>query len=202
MYLNPKKLLSAYLKKKKPLGIAADLVFVVLVILLLLPATRTPVTAFFIRMTSFPPSTLDNEEQFTVSPQAMAWPLYDLTGGKVTFETLSDKPVFLNIWATWCPPCIAELPGIQDLYKDYGDKVSFVLVSNEKAEKVRQFVEKYQYDKDLFYLSGIVPTDFSTSSIPTTYIISKHGKVVVTKKGAARWNSASTRELLDELLKQ
>jgi len=200
MAFNPKKLVSNYFKKKKPFGIVTDILFVLIALLLIIPATRKDTAAFFIRLTSFPPSTLDTGEQYGLNSQSMNWVLYDLEGNQTTFKDLNNKPVFINIWATWCPPCIAELPSIEELYEDYGNKVNFILISNEDIDKVKTFVANHQYDKLPFYLSASVPQNFSTNSIPATFIISKDGRVVVNKKGAARWNSGSSREILDKLI--
>ncbi len=137
MAFNPKKLVSNYFKKKKPFGIVTDILFVLIALLLIIPATRKDTAAFFIRLTSFPPSTLDTGEQYGLNSQSMNWVLYDLEGNQITFKDLNNKPVFINIWATWCPPCIAELPSIEELYEDYGDKVNFILISNEDIDKVK-----------------------------------------------------------------
>ncbi|RLD86814.1 MAG: TlpA family protein disulfide reductase [Bacteroidetes bacterium] len=190
-----------YLKKKKPLSIFFDFVFVVILILLINPGTRKDVAAFFIRLTSLPPSTLDADEQFTVSHQSEQWNVYNLSLHPVSLETLNEKPVFVNIWATWCPPCIAELPSILDVYETYGDRVNFMLVSNEGSEKVKSFLLKNNYNKAPFYLYDRLPVEFQTESIPTTFILDKNGKVVLKKKGAARWNTGKIKNLLDELLK-
>lgn len=202
MAFHPKKLVSNYFKKKKPFGIVTDILFVLIALLLIIPATRKDTTAFFIRLTSFPPSTLDSHEQFTINSQTRDWVLYDLQGNKTSFKSLNEKPVFINIWATWCPPCIAELPSIQELYEDYGDKVNFVLISNEDIKKVRKFAAEHHYNNLPFYLSSSVPQNFSTNSIPATFIVSKDGRVVVNKKGAARWNSGTSRDLLDKLINE
>jgi len=174
----------------------------VLLVLLLLPATRKDVSAFFIRMTSLPPSTLDSDEQFTVNTNTMDWQLVNFEGQKTSFQELGNKPVFLNIWATWCPPCVAELPGILDLYEEFGDRVHFILVSNENPNHVHDFLINHEYNHSPFYLSASVPQDFSSNSIPATFIIDADGRVRVNKKGAARWNSDTTRDLLDEMLNQ
>ncbi|RLD37761.1 MAG: TlpA family protein disulfide reductase [Bacteroidetes bacterium] len=202
MTFNPKKLLSNYFKKKKPFGIITDLLFVVLLLLFVIPATRKDTAAFFIRLTSFSASTLDSDEQFAVNFQTLDWQLYDLQGNNASFESLNDKPIFLNIWATWCPPCIAEMPSIQALYEDYGDKVNFIIVSNEAPQKVQHFAKDQQYEGLPFYLSASLPHDFSTNSIPATFIVSSDGRVLVSKKGAARWNSGTTRDLLDKLINE
>ncbi len=172
----------------------------IIITLLIIPNTRTDVAAFFIRLTSFPPSTLDNDEQFTISNQARTWQLLDMEGNPVSFASLNEKPIFLNFWATWCLPCIAELPSIAELHKKYKGDVNFVLVSNESRAKVRAFAKKNGFDQLLFYQNKTVPTDFTSQSIPTTFIISKKGVVVLDKKGVARWNSGSIEEILDELI--
>lgn len=202
MAFNPKSYFSNYFKKKKPLSIFFDALFVVLILLLLIPATRKETAAFFIRWTSFPASSLDNDEQYFVSDQTKQWELYRLDGERISFQELNEKPVFLNIWATWCPPCIAELPSIEALYDQYGEEVSFILVSNEDPEKVIAFAAKHGYESLPFYYSNYSPVDFSTQSIPATFVLSKEGKVMIEKKGAARWNSDKTKKLLDELIKR
>lgn len=194
-----KKYLTNYFKKKKPFTIITDILFIVLIVLLIIPSTRKDVSAFFIRLTSFPPAALSSNEQYTVNNDAKQWVLYDLSGNKTAFAGMLDKPVVLNLWATWCPPCIAELPGLLELRNDYGTKARFVFVSNENPATVKKFLKKHGYGETGFYLSARVPADFATNSIPTTYIISPGGKVVLKKRGAARWNSGKVKRLIDNI---
>ncbi len=194
-----KKYLTNYFKKKKPFTIVTDVLFLILVILLIIPSTRKDVSAFFIRLTSFPPSALDAGEQYSVAENTLHWELYDLQGGKIELGDILDKPVVLNLWATWCPPCIAELPGLMDLRNEYGEKANFVFVSDENPVKVKDFLKKRGYTQEGFFISKGVPSDFATQSIPTTYIISPGRKVVLKKKGAARWNSGKVKRLIDNI---
>ena len=197
-----KKPVSNYFKKKKPLSIIFDAVFIIVILLFLIPATRQQTAAFFIRMTSFPASALDAKDQFGINTESEMWQLHDIEGNTVTLGELNNKPVFLNIWATWCPPCVAELPGIQDLYHEFGNDVNFVFVSNESREKIREFAKKHDYEDLPFFISGTMPRDFLTNSIPTTYIIDKKGVVRLRKQGAARWNASKTETLLKQLIKE
>jgi len=142
MAFNVKNWFLNYLRKKKPLSIFFDVLFVVLVILMIIPATRKEMSSLIIRTTSLPPSTLDNDDQFIINNQTRSWQLYDYEGNAYRFEDLADKPVFLNIWATWCPPCIAELPGIFELYQNNRGIANFILVSYEDPEIVKAFAEK------------------------------------------------------------
>ena len=166
---------------------------------MLIPATRKELSSFLIRATSFAPSTLDSDEQYTIDNQALSWQLYDYNGNSVRFEELNDKPVFLNILATWCPPCIAELPGILELYNDSKESANFILVSNESPEDVKAFAEKNGYTDLPFYFARSTPAAFSSQSIPITFLVSKDGRVVLKKKGAARWNSDKTKQILKQL---
>jgi thiol-disulfide isomerase/thioredoxin len=200
MAFNPKRYFSDYFKKKKPLSIFFDALFVILILLLLIPATRKETAAMLIRWTSFPASNLDSEEQYAISESSNNWILTNLNGEQITFRELNAKPVFLNVWATWCPPCIAELPGIEDLYDQYGDDVSFVLVSNEDPEIVKAFARRKGYESLPFFYAKYAPQDFQSQSIPATFVIDGQGRVLLEKKGAARWNSARTRKLLDDLI--
>jgi len=202
MFEKVKHYFQNYYKKRKPFAIATDILFWGLILLLIIPTTRVPVSSFFIRLTSFAPSGLSADKQYTLSENTKKWELADLSGKPVLFSNLMDKPLFVNEWATWCPPCRAELPGIQKLYEEYGNKVNFLLLSDEPQTKIKAFSREHHYEDMPFYRYRYVPQDFSTRSIPTTYIISKEGKVVLTKKGAARWDSEKVKKLLDKLIRQ
>ncbi|WKX75029.1 TlpA family protein disulfide reductase [Zobellia laminariae] len=92
------------------------------------------------------------------------------------------------------------MPDIQALYDDYGDKVSFMLVSEEEFSRVNSFALKKGYSLPFFLTEDQVPEIFSSSTIPTTYIISKQGKIVMAANGAVDWNSEKIRKLLNQLL--
>lgn len=191
-----------YYKKRKPFAIATDILFWGFILLLIIPTTRVTVSSFFIRLTSFAPSSLSADKQYSLTENTKKWEFTDMSGKKVIFSELMDKPIFVNLWATWCPPCRAELPGIQQLYEQYKDRINFLFLSDEPTSKVKAFANKHHYEDMPFYRYRYVPQDFSTRSIPTTFIISKQGKVVLTKKGAARWDSDEVKKLLNNLLRQ
>lgn len=138
------------------------------------------------------------EEQQTLTNYQ--WGLVDVKGQRVNFESFKDQVVVVNIWATWCPPCVAELPSFVELYGDYKDKVVFAFVANDDRDKVLQFLEKKGYQLPVYFQTTPTPKELVSKSIPATYVISKSGKIVVDEKGAADWNSQKTRELLDRLI--
>ena len=126
--------------------------------------------------------------------------LTDINGNEVSFTQFKNQTVFLNFWATWCPPCIAEMPDIDDLYQKKGSEVSFVMISlDENRIKAKEFVERKGYDFPIYYLKTGLPKTYSTSSIPTTYVISPAGQMVVENHGMAKYDTQNFRDLLDEL---
>tara|TARA_R110002051_G_scaffold324755_1_gene423463 strand:- start:6092 stop:6658 length:567 start_codon:yes stop_codon:yes gene_type:complete len=130
------------------------------------------------------------------------WELKDTEMESFNFETQKGKVVLVNFWATWCPPCIAEMPSMQELYNDYGDRVTFMFVTNEEEQKVLDFLKRKNYDLPVYFPQSKEPKVLSSKVLPTTYVINKMGKIKVAETGAADWNSTTTRKLLDTLLEE
>jgi thiol-disulfide isomerase/thioredoxin len=140
--------------------------------------------------------------EFQVPLDSYKWDLEDTEMEPFNFETQKGKVVLVNFWATWCPPCIAEMPSMQKLYNDYGDRVTFMFVTNEEEQKVLDFLKRKEYDFPVYFPKSKEPKVLSSKVLPTTYIINKKGKIKVAETGAADWNSTSTRKLLDSLLEE
>ena len=187
-------------KKKSKFSIASDIVFVLLLIALAFPSSRMLVVSTVQRITLFAPSAEKEDDRKTINDAAYQWQFKKLEGRQVNLGAFKNEVVFLNFWATWCPPCVAEMPSIQKLYDDYKGEVSFLLVTNEKAETVNRFMQKKGLNMPIYLNQYQPPEDFSTSTIPTTYIISKNGEIVMDKEGAARWNSKKVKKILDDLV--
>lgn len=129
--------------------------------------------------------------------------LADLNGNVVPFESLRGKVVFLNVWATWCPPCIAEMPGIQKLYNSVDtSRIAFVMLSVDEGgpEKVKKFIDRKGYTFPVYtHLSGI-PAAFQSNAIPTTFILSPEGTLAARQQGMANYNTKKMREFLGSLV--
>lgn len=93
----------------------------------------------------------------------------------------SDKPVFINFWATWCPPCVNEMPDLQEVYDEYKDRVDFIFVnSGESKEIINDFMinEGGDYTFPVGYdPRGESAMALNVISIPTTYILDKNDVV-------------------------
>ncbi|MCK5775325.1 MAG: redoxin family protein [Bacteroidales bacterium] len=199
------KFIEKYIEKQKKKSVWAwfgDIVFALLIIGLLIPSTRTPIMVFIKKATMFSPSVSADENYGQLSEKDYLWQLKDEEGKVTNLGELKGKPVFINFWATWCPPCIAEMPEIMDLEKDYGDKIHFVLVSNENHNVTNKFLQEKNWGLNTYQPQSRTPELLSSNSIPLTLIINKEGRIVVRKTGSSNWNGDSVRELLDVLIKE
>ncbi len=120
----------------------------------------------------------------------------------INLRDLKGNVIFLNYWATWCPPCRAEMPSIQSLYNDYKDKIAFVFITSDSEAKVSKFYSENNYQLPTYQLGSNPPSEISTRSLPTTFILDKNGKIVLRETGASNWNSSKSRALLDKLLQE
>jgi thiol-disulfide isomerase/thioredoxin len=176
-----------------------NILFLIILSLLIIPQTRQPIQVFLQKgLALFSPSKIDVDEQKTLS--SYQWKLKDLDGHVVDFEEAKGKVVLINFWATWCPPCIAEMPSMQKLYDDYKEKVVFVFVSNESQETLQNFLNENHYNFKVYNKMSKDPETFDVSSIPRTFLIDRKGTIIIDKSGAANWNSESVRNTLDSLL--
>jgi len=178
-----------------------DLIFLIILALLVIPQTRQPIQiGLHSLLAKFGPDTIDVDKRKTI--EFANWQLKDQNNNHVNFKELRGKVIFINFWATWCPPCIAEMPSIQALYNDYKDSVEFLLVSDEANTTISHFLSSKGYQFQVFNSTTYVPNVFETTSIPRTYIINSNGEVVIDKNGAANWNSSTVRQLLDQMIKE
>lgn len=195
-------MLKNYFKKKSKFSIAVDVLIGVMLILLLIPATRKSTVAFMIRVTLPIHQPRVDKEKPELKPDAYSWQLQDMTGEHISFNRFKNKVIFINLWATWCGPCIAEMPDLQKLYNDYGDRVEFMFISNEPKDVVSLFLEKKDFNLPTYMPLSQFPANFETNSIPTSFLINKKGEIVIAKKGVAKWNSKRMRGVLDVLIEQ
>ena len=178
----------------------SNILFAVVIILMIIPQTRMSIQVFVQRIFSFSPSETSGEDQRQLTDYR--WPLQALDAKELNFSHSEGKVVIVNFWATWCPPCVAEMPSFQKLFDDYGSSVDFYFVTSEKGEKVQRFMAKHGYSLPVYIQTYEAPEELQSNVLPTTYVISKDGKIVINETGSANWNSDKTRKLLDKLLKE
>ncbi len=176
----------------------SNILFGVFIVLLIIPQTRMPIQIFIQRLASFSPSEIDKEDRAVLKDYD--WNLVTMNSEKVNLSQSEDKVVLINFWATWCPPCVAEMPELQELYDTYRDKVDFYFITNEQPKTIHFFMEKKGYNLPVYIQVAPSPKILKSSSLPTSYLISKSGEIVMRKTGAASWNSDKVHQVLDKLL--
>lgn len=141
----------------------------------------------------------------TLSKQSSAtkdFYVYDVNGNKTSFSEYHGKPVIINIWATWCGPCVRELPDFNKLYKEYGDKVKFFMVNCEEKDDqdyVIEFANENGYTFPItFDYDYSLSSQFSTGYIPVTVAIKADGTVIYFDSGSLP--ESSIKSLINQLL--
>ncbi len=134
--------------------------------------------------------TSDGQEATTglnVGERAPDFTLVDLEGNQVSLSDFRGKTVFVNFWATWCPPCRAEMPEIEAVYQEYKDRGVVVIGVDilEPEDVVRQFVEQGGYSWTFVLdTSGEVAGNYEIAAIPTSLFIDREGIIQAVKIGA------------------
>lgn len=175
-----------------------DGIFYLLILLLLIPGPRQWIATSVKRMTLFSPG-LKLEEQAPLIVD-WDWPLRDLSDKTINFQDYQGSVLFVNTWATWCPPCRAEMPSIERLYQKMGKQVGFLLVSQEDISSLQAFVQQHGYEMPVYSSAYAPPALLQSNRIPATFIIDKNGRVIYKHLSAARWDSDKVEQLLTGLL--
>ncbi len=126
--------------------------------------------------------------------------LIDRNGKITSLEDLKGKVIFMNFWATWCPPCIAEMPSIDKLHEEMGDEVAFVILSfDQDFESAKAFDKRKGYDLPIYAPASNMPALYDSNALPTTYVIDAQGNLALTHKGMADYNDSKFKEFLRSL---
>ena len=171
----------------------------------------------FMRDQLFPINVGDHAPEFSAVP--LREPVYPTAAGDTTFTsrpvaegaaphtlaTYKGQVVLLNIWATWCAPCRAEMPAIEQLHRAFGPrglKVVAVSIDNAGNEKqIADFVRDFHLTFEILHdAPGAIQTAYQTTGVPETFVLGRDG--VIRKKviGAADWSSSGNRALIAQLL--
>ncbi len=141
------------------------------------------------------------------SDKAPDFTALDKDGNEVTLsEIISEKkkPVIMNFWATWCPPCVSELPHFEVMYKEYGEQIEFLMVNltdgyDETIEKVNAFTKDNSYTFPVYFdTKANASVAYSISSIPLTVLVDAEGNIVASQVGAM--DEATLKGYIDMLI--
>lgn len=136
---------------------------------------------------SLPENSSSQESEKQAAPD---FTVYDAQGNEVSLSDFAGKPVVLNFWASWCPPCKGEMPHFNEVYAEEKDNVVFMMVDmvdgqRETQKKGQQYIADQGYDLPVYFDNQQqAAAAYGISSIPTTVFIDKDGNIVTGYQGA------------------
>ncbi|EON75377.1 thiol-disulfide oxidoreductase [Lunatimonas lonarensis] len=142
-----------------------------------------------------PKITLENKtaEAFDFSGQFL-----DEQGDRVGLSQYRGKTLFINLWATWCPPCRAEMPHIAELYKKTAnnDLVFLMIALDDDFEKSKKFVQDKKFPFPIVHAAYGLNPSLHSQAIPTTLVVSPEGKIVFYQEGMSNFDTKEFRDFL------
>jgi hypothetical protein len=129
----------------------------------------------------------------------------DENGKIINVSGLKGKVVFINFWASWCPPCRAEFPSIQKFFEKYRsiDELVFLTVNlDEDLDAGKMYLEKEKFTVPFLFPNGNIPKEYFSGSLPTSVVLDKTGKIRMKHEGMADYSKDSFFEEINQLLKE
>ncbi|CAD0225759.1 TlpA family protein disulfide reductase [Chryseobacterium sp. JV274] len=126
-------------------------------------------------------------------------------GTVINTAALQNKVVFINFWASWCPPCRAEFPSVQKLYDQYKNNPEMIFLTvnlDDNAAFGKSYLKEKGYTIPFLVPAGNIPGVLYSGSLPTTVVLDKKGSIRLHHKGLADYSKDSFYKQIDELLKQ
>jgi thiol-disulfide isomerase/thioredoxin len=120
-------------------------------------------------------------------------------GSLIDLEAYRGKTVFINLWATWCPPCRAEMPHISEMYKKVKDSenLEFLMIALDKDfEKSKKLVNDKGWSFPIVHASHGLNNSLQSQSIPTTIVINPEGKIVFYQEGMSNFDTEEFKGFL------
>ncbi len=125
-----------------------------------------------------------------------------LDGTTTLLSDFKGKVIFLNFWATWCPPCRSEMPSIQSLYNKIkgNNDVKFIIVSMEDPETIKNYLTENKFTMPVYVSDKSLPARFKVREIPASFILNAKGHVVFKHIGSAKWDGKDSINFIKGLI--
>lgn len=175
------------------------------IILLFVPEAKAMMQQGLMKIGLFQPKIekSESEPKTTSKPEAdYKFEMIDADGKITKIEDLKGKVVFLNFWATWCGPCVAEMPTIQKLYDKFKDDKDVVILTVEvenKQDKAKNFMKNKNLTLPVVFPNTSIPKEFFDYALPTTIILDKKGNIAHTTLGMADYSGQEIVDFMNEL---
>lgn len=118
------------------------------------------------------------------------WTIQRLDGAAIELDAFRGKVLFINLWASWCTPCIREMETIEGLRERLADTdVEFLIVAAEGERPVRRFRRRYSYELPIYLEVDRMPAAFGVRGLPTSWVVDRDGRIVLLRHGEAVWDT-------------
>lgn len=207
--LKSKLIIKLNVMKKKLItwsNVTAVILALLMIVLMVSPQAKAIMIEGLMKIGLFKPPVENTEPAKAVSGRSNVAPgllLKDSEGKVIDIKDQQGKVLFINFWATWCPPCIAEMPSINEMYARYKNNPKVMIlevdVDNDFSKSV-PFMTKNNYQMPVYNIASELPQGFLSNAIPTTVIIDKTGTVVARHEGGADYTDQGFYKYLDGLI--
>lgn len=127
--------------------------------------------------------------------------LTDLNGKPIQLREYQGKTVFINFWATWCRPCIQEMPSIKEMQNTLqNENIIVLMASNETPEQIKEFVSTRGYKFNFVRIEN--SEEMNVQALPTTFIYNEKGNLVFSETGSRKWNEKNNIDLILKIAKE
>jgi cytochrome c biogenesis protein CcmG/thiol:disulfide interchange protein DsbE len=149
-----------------------------------------------------PPDSPSGSLQFLSAAPEL--PIFDRAGRKTDLAKEKGGLIIVHFWATWCPPCVEELPELSRFWEQYGkrgDMRLYAISVNKDWKTIEDFVKKNPSTIPLFHdPGGATAKRFGTTQYPETYIVNRSGRVLFRVQGAVSWSDPEVRSRIEQLI--
>ena len=171
-------------------NITNGLFIAMLLVVLLVPTVKALVMQGLMEIGLFKPST--KHEKIEIVQDLSTIKFKDARGSVLSLADLKGKVVFINFWATWCPPCLAEMPSINKLYQQFEKdaEVVFIMVdADSNFTKAQAYMDRKKYKLPVYAVASTIPEIMFRGSLPTTIVFDKKGRISYNDEGAANYSN-------------
>lgn len=123
-------------------------------------------------------------------------------GEVLSLNDLKGKVVFVNFWATWCPPCRAEMPSVDKLYRQFSTDNKFVFITVDadgNYAKAKKFLDRRKFTLPLYTIASDIPSELFSGQLPTTVVLNKKNEIVFRHEGMADYSDKKFSDYLKKL---
>lgn len=129
------------------------------------------------------------------------WTIRPLDGAEVELESFRGRVLFINMWASWCTPCVREMETIERLKDRLADTdAEFLIVAAEGERPVRRHLRRYSYDLPIYLEIDRMPSSFGLRGLPTSWVVDREGRIVLVRHGEAIWDTDEIEKFVRSLV--